>query len=74
MQVLLLELLQLFFGVFSAHCSLFHLNAEHSHAYPQISTISNRKESFITYEPMSKTNGDFCINGHYLNSIVPVKF
>jgi len=51
MEAIQLELLQLFFGVFSAHCNLAHTNAEHSHAYPQISTMINRKEFIINSNP-----------------------
>jgi len=40
MEAIQLELLQLFFGVFSEHCNLAHSNAEHSHVYPQISTLT----------------------------------
>jgi len=40
MEAIQLELLQLFFDAFSEHCNLAHSNAEHSHAYPQISTLT----------------------------------
>lgn len=53
MKAIQLELLQLFFGVFSAHCNLSHTNEEHFHACPQISTMLNRKESVIT--PINET-------------------
>jgi hypothetical protein len=36
--------------------------------------MSNKKDFVITYTLKSKIDEHFCIDGRYLNSIVPVKF